>query len=110
MDFSYTPEQESFRAEIRSWLKANLPPELCVDDPADERVAPNRAIFEKRRAFQAMLAAAGWVGLSWPKQYGGRGVTLIEQVIYDEEYSRARGPILPGYSWIGMCGPTLMQS
>src|SRR5229473_1916054 len=109
MDFSYTTEQEAFRAEIRSWLKGNLPPELCVDDAADERVAPNREVFEKRRRFQAALSSAGWVGISWPREYGGRGASLIEQVIYDEEYSRARAPILPGYSGIGMCGPTLMQ-
>jgi len=109
MDFSYTTEQEAFRAEIRSWLKANLSPELCVDDAADERVAPNREVFEERRRFQAALSSAGWVGISWPKEYGGRGASLIEQVIYDEEYSRGRAPILPGYSGIGMCGPTLMQ-
>ena len=42
MDFSYTPEQEAFRMEVRHWLADNLPPELCIDDPADERVPPNR--------------------------------------------------------------------
>ena len=49
MDFEYTPEQEAFRKEVRQWLRANLPPELCVDDAMDERIAGTREVFEKRR-------------------------------------------------------------
>jgi alkylation response protein AidB-like acyl-CoA dehydrogenase len=109
MDFQYTPEQEAFRAEVRDWLATHLPPDLCVDDARDERIAPNREIFERRRAWQKTMNAAGWVGIAWPKQYGGRGASLMEQVIFDEEYSRARAPVLPGYSGVALCGPTLMQ-
>jgi len=109
MDFQYTPEQETFRAEVRSWLAAHLPLDLCVDDARDERVAPDRETFEQRRAWQKTMHAAGWVGIAWPKQYGGHGAGLIEQVIFDEEYSRARAPVLPGYSGVALCGPTLMQ-
>ncbi|MDO8434267.1 MAG: acyl-CoA dehydrogenase family protein [Candidatus Binatus sp.] len=109
MDFEYTPAQEQFRSEVRAWLKSNLPEDLKVDDAMDERVAPNREVFEKRRAWQRKLAAAGWVGLSWPKQYGGRAAPLIEQIIFDEEYSRARAPVLPGYMGVGLCGPTMMH-
>ena len=65
--------------------------------------------FEKRRAWQQKMYEAGWVGIAWPKQYGGRGADLMEQVIFDEEYSRASAPVLPGYSGIALCGPTLMQ-
>jgi alkylation response protein AidB-like acyl-CoA dehydrogenase len=109
MDSEYTPKQEAFRAEIRDWLVRNLPPDLCIDDPMDERIAPNRETFDKRREWQRKLAAAGWVGLSWPKQYGGRQASLLQQIIFDEEYFRARAPILPGYSGVGLLGPTLMQ-
>ncbi len=109
MDFEYTPEQEEFRAQVREWLNNNLPPELCIDDPMDERIAPNREVFEKRRVWQRKLAESGWVGLSWPKEYGGRESSLLEQIIFDEEYFRARAPILPGYSGVGLLGPTLMQ-
>ena len=109
MDFEFTPEQEAFRKDVRTWLKENLPQELCIDDAMDERIAPNREVFEKRRAWQRKLAGAGWVGLSWPREYGGRAASLIEQVIFDEEYFRARAPILPGYSGVGLLGPTLMQ-
>lgn len=109
MDFEYTPAQEEFRRGVRDWLKTNLPEDLKVDDAMDERVAPNREVFEKRRAWQRKLASAGWVGLSWPKQYGGRTAPLMEQIIFDEEYSRARAPVLPGYSGVGLCGPTMMH-
>jgi alkylation response protein AidB-like acyl-CoA dehydrogenase len=109
MDFSFTPEQEAFRMELRRWLEANLDPQLRVYDAMDERVAASREVFEKRRAWQAKLYAAGWAGIAWPKEYGGRGAGLIEQIIYNEEYARARAPIVPGYLGIGMCGPTLIQ-
>ena len=110
MDFSYTPEQEAFRMEVRRWLADNLPAELCVDDPVDNWVPPSREIFEKRRAWQAKMFAAGWVGIGWPREFGGRGASLIEQVIFNEEYGRSRAPILPGYSGISMCGPTIAQA
>ncbi len=109
MDFEFSPEQEAFRAEVRKWLAEKLPPELCVDDAYDERIAPNREIFEKRRAWQAKLYRAGYGGFPWPRQYGGRDASLIEQYIWDEEYSNARAPVLPGYFGLGLCGPTLMQ-
>src|SRR3990172_8077822 len=109
MDFEYTEEQETFRAGFRAWLQANLPLDLCVDDAWEERVALTGEIFERRRKWQATMHAAGWVGISWPREYGGRGANLIEQIIYDEEYGRARAPVLPGYSGLSLCGPTLMQ-
>src|SRR5581483_2405097 len=109
MDFTYTPEQERFRADIRGWLAENLTDDLRSEDPTDERVAPDRETFERRRAWQRKMYAAGWVGISWPREYGGRGATLMEQVIYDEECFRARAPVLPGYSGIGMAGPTIIE-
>src|ERR1700738_3550248 len=108
MDFTYSAEQESFRQEIRGWLETNLTDDLRIEDPTDERVAPDRETFERRRDWQRRMYAAGWVGISWPKAYGGRGATLMEQVIYDEECFRARAPVLPGYSGIGMAGPTIL--
>ncbi len=109
MDFQYTPEQEAFRAEVRNWLAANLPSDLCVVDARDERVAPDRETFEQRRAWQKTMYAAGWVGIAWPKDYGGRGAGIMEQVIFDEEYTDARAPVIPGFSGLALCGPTLMQ-
>jgi len=109
MDFQYTPAQEAFRREVRCWLEQNLPADLCVDDAFDERVAADRATFERRVAWQRKLYDSRWVGISWPAQYGGRDATLMEQIIFDEEYFRARAPVLPGYSGVNMAGPTIIE-
>jgi alkylation response protein AidB-like acyl-CoA dehydrogenase len=109
VDFEYTPAQEAFRREFRAWLDANLPPDLCLDDPADDRVAADRDTFERRRAWQQRMHAAGWVGIAWPKEYGGRGASLIERVIWDEEYAAARAPVLPGSMGLNLVGPTIIH-
>ena len=62
MDFEYAPEHEAFRREFRGWLAATLPPDLCLDDAADDRVASDRETFERRRAWQKTMHAAGAVG------------------------------------------------
>ena len=109
MDFQYTPEQDAFRLRVRSWLAEHLPSELKVEDAMDERVAPNRDIFDKRMAWHKQLYQAGWIGLAWPREYGGQGAELMEQIIYNEEYAHARAPILPGYVGLGLAGPTIAQ-
>jgi len=109
MDFADAPEHAEFRREFRAWLEANLTDDLRVEDAQDSRVAPDRETLEKRITWQKKMHAAGWVGISWPKEYGGRGASFIQQVIFDEEYFRAHAPILPGASAIGLLGPTLIQ-
>jgi alkylation response protein AidB-like acyl-CoA dehydrogenase len=109
MDFADAPEHAEFRREFRAWLDANLTDDLKVEDAQDSRVAPDRETLEKRIAWQKKMHAAGWVGISWSKEYGGRGASFIQQVIFDEEYFRAHAPILPGASAIGLLGPTLIQ-
>jgi alkylation response protein AidB-like acyl-CoA dehydrogenase len=109
MDFADTPEHAAFRAELRAWLDANLTDDLKVDDAQDQRVAPDRETLEKRIAWQKKMHQAGWVGISWPTEYGGRGASFMQQVVFDEEYFRARGPILPCASGIGLLGPTLIH-
>jgi alkylation response protein AidB-like acyl-CoA dehydrogenase len=109
MDFEYTAAQEAFRKEFRSWLEANLPPDLCLDDAADDRVPSDRETYERRRAWQKTMHAAGWVGISWPTEYGGRGASLIERVIWDEEYAAARAPVLPGAMGLNLVGPTVIH-
>jgi alkylation response protein AidB-like acyl-CoA dehydrogenase len=108
MDFEYTPEQEAFRKEFRTWLEKNLPSELCLDDAADDRVPSDRETYEKRRAWQRTMFEAGWVGISWPKEYGGRGATLMERVIWEEEYTAARAPVLPAAMGLNLVGPTII--
>src|SRR5213593_4863962 len=108
MNFEYTPEHEAFRKAFRSWLAATLPADLRVDDPVDDRVASNREMFERRVAWQKAMHKAGWVGVAWPKEYGGRGASIIERVIWDEEYSAAHAPVLPGMG-LNLVGPTIIH-
>jgi alkylation response protein AidB-like acyl-CoA dehydrogenase len=109
MDFEYSAGQTAFRRQFREWLAAHLPADLCLDDPADDRVASDREPFERRRAWQKTMHAAGWVGINWPVEYGGRGAGLIERVIYEEEYAAARAPVLPGSMGLNLVGPTIIH-
>lgn len=99
MDFSMTAAELRFRDELRGWLEANDagPPPL-----GDE------ASFEFRRAWQARMHAAGWVGVHWPPEYGGRGASPIEQAIFNEEIARARAPRFANTIAIEMGGPTII--
>ncbi|MBV9829903.1 MAG: acyl-CoA dehydrogenase [Alphaproteobacteria bacterium] len=109
MDFADAPDHAAFRREFRDWLDANLTDDLKVEDASDSRVAPDRETLEKRIAWQKKMYAAGWVGISWPKEYGGRGASFIQKIIFDEEYFDAHAPILPGHSALNLLGPTLIQ-
>jgi alkylation response protein AidB-like acyl-CoA dehydrogenase len=108
MDFRLTPEEEAFREEIRSWLRANLPPGwgTAAFRPPDTMEA--KIGFAKR--WQRKLYDGGWAGLSWPKAYGGRGATLVEQLVFSEEYAAARAPDLIDIG-VGpaLAGPTIIH-
>jgi alkylation response protein AidB-like acyl-CoA dehydrogenase len=106
MDFDYTPQEEAFRQELRTWLEANPPegyePETFEQLDQDER-------FAIQLKWQRKLYAAGWVGIHWPQKYGGRGATLIEQTIYQQEMARVRAPSVANSLGISIVGPTLMH-
>jgi alkylation response protein AidB-like acyl-CoA dehydrogenase len=99
MDLTLSAQEEDFRDEVRAWLEENHPGQ----EPSGEEAA-----FEFRRAWQRLLHDAGWAGLSWPKEYGGRGATLIEQAIFNEETARARTPSVANVLGIAMGGPTVI--
>ncbi len=92
MDFRYPPEAEVFRASVRAWLEANLPADLRGVTVRDD-LSP--ALVERLRAWNRVLADAGYAGMSWPREYGGRAASVIEQVVLAEEMSAvgAPGPI-----------------
>ena len=99
MDLTLSPQEEAFRDELREWLAANHPgPEPEGDE----------AGFEFRKAWQRTLADAGWAGLSWPEEYGGRGATLIEQAIFNEEVVRAKAPQVANVLGLVMGGPVVI--
>jgi alkylation response protein AidB-like acyl-CoA dehydrogenase len=99
VDLTLSPSEESFRDELRAWLASNHPgPEPNGD----------LAGFEFRRAWQRRLYGAGWAGVSWPQEYGGRGATLVEQAIYNEEFVRAQAPSAANVLGLAMGGPTVI--
>jgi alkylation response protein AidB-like acyl-CoA dehydrogenase len=99
VDLTLSPTEEAFRDEVRAWLDANHPgPEPAGDEAA----------FEFRRGWQRRLNEAGWAGVSWPTAYGGRGATLIEQAIFNEEVVRAKAPQVANVLGIAMGGPTVI--
>jgi len=99
VDLTLSPQEEAFRGELRAWLEANHPgPEPEGDE----------AGFVFRRDWQRKLADAGWAGVSWPEEYGGRGATLVEQAIFNEETVRARTPALANVLGLVMGGPVII--
>jgi alkylation response protein AidB-like acyl-CoA dehydrogenase len=110
MDFGFSPEEEAFRGELRGWLERELPAHRTVWPPSDDEFTlhPDRS-FDACLAWHRRLHAGGWVGIVWPREYGGRGATLVEQMIFQEEMVRAAAP--PGVNTIGLMlvGPALMQ-
>jgi len=107
MDFDFTPEQEAFRKEVRAWLEANLP-----DDLRGRAFASSRADVDevrRLRAWQKTMAEAGYVGMDWPREFGGRGASIVEMVILYQEMARAESPQLVNRGGVSMLGPTLMK-
>jgi alkylation response protein AidB-like acyl-CoA dehydrogenase len=99
VDLTLTPEEAAFRDEVRAWLESNHP----GPEPEGEE-----AKFEFRRDWQRRLYDAGWAGISWPKEYGGRGATLIEQAIFSEEMARAKAPSPANVLGLVMGGPVVI--
>src|SRR5262249_23020070 len=86
MEIRFSPEEEAFRAEARAGLAATIP------RASGRERAALRARREWDMAWQRRMYDAGWAGISWPREFGGRGATLMEQLIWYEEYARAGAP------------------
>ena len=107
MDFAYSPEQEAFRAELRDWLGRTLPQGWGEPGFAGPRTPDEVVAFGKE--FQHKLYAAGYCGLAWPCEYGGRGSSLIEQIVFLEETARAKAPLPVNLAGLTMAGPVLIK-
>ncbi len=97
MDFDYTPEQEAFRQRIRKFLKDNLPPNAARAGTPQSGIQPDHAFL---RSWQRKLYEAGLLGITWPKKYGGAGLTDVELAIFNEEMAMAGAPV-PNVSVFG---------
>lgn len=106
MDFSFTPEQETFRQELRTWLKTNVPPEAHALRHLQPQASPEDLTF--LRAWQKKVHEGGWTGVSWPREYGGRGASLVERMIFDQEMAASQAPGLLNVLGLEIVGPTLI--
>ncbi len=106
MDFNLSPQEEAFRDGLRRWLEVNAPGDWA-------KVRRRFATPEEQISFlldwQRRLYEAGYVGLHWPREYGGRGATIMEQAIFYEEMVRAKAPELPNAIGLDMAGPAIIR-
>ncbi len=104
MDLTLTTQQTTFRDELRAWLAANVPPDWethRLHDSMEDR-------FRFLRTWQKRVFEGGWAGVSWPREYGGRGAGLMEQVIFTQEMARAGAPPLANVLGLALIGPTII--
>jgi len=104
-ELAYPAEAEAFRVEIRRWLEENLPDGWF--DEGLEMTGPQRAEFN--RSWTDRLFAGGWICASWPKEYGGRGLSIWENVVLTEEFARAGAPMRGDFFGDTLVGPTILQ-
>jgi alkylation response protein AidB-like acyl-CoA dehydrogenase len=103
MDLAYTPQQHAFRAEVRAWLDAHVPAKPL------EHFDASRDGFEAHRAWERTLKSGDWGMVTWPREYGGRGLDLIQWLIFEEEYYRSGAPGRVNQNGIFLLGPTLIE-
>lgn len=102
MHLQYTDRQQAFRAEVRAWMAAHVPTTPLVTLECREG-------FDQHVAWERTLASGNWGMVTWPEEYGGRGLDLIEWLIFEEEYFRAGAPLRANQNGIFLLGPTIME-
>ncbi len=100
VDLTLTPDEQAFRDELRAWLEQN--------HPGPSPHGGDQVLFEFEREWQRRLHAGNWAGISWPKEYGGRGASLIEQAIFGEELARQKAPRPANVLGLVMGGPVVI--
>jgi alkylation response protein AidB-like acyl-CoA dehydrogenase len=104
MEFSFTPEEQTFRRDLRAFLRGRLPPGFLVRN--DREALSEDELRDSQRIAQ-QLAARGWLTMSWPREYGGQGAGHIQQMIYNEELGYSGVPLGFGFG-PNLVGPTLL--
>ena len=105
MDLAYTPEAEAFRVEIREWLTSNLPAGWGDED--FEMTPEERKEFNDQ--WPKKLFGGGWICATWPKEYGGKGLTTMQGVVLAEEFARFKAPMRADFFGDTLVGPTILQ-
>ena len=107
MDLTYSEEDQAFRAEVRTWLEEHLSGEWAALRGLGGAGRDHEA-HDERLAWNRLLAEHGWTCVGWPTEYGGRGLSLVQQVIFHEEYAKADAPVRVNHLGEELLGPTLM--
>ena len=111
MDFDDSPEDAAFRGEVRQWLDANAtvrPPSAGVISLFAELEGDERDLVARAKAWQRRLAEGGWAAVPWPHEYGGRGASMLQAMIFDDEVGRYDVPARVTSIGVAMIGPTLI--
>src|SRR6476659_8065797 len=103
MDLSLSLDETQFRDELRAWLEQHAPNDW--EHRRDESIEQHFAFL---RSWQKTLYDGGWTGISWPREYGGRGASLMQQVIFWQELARASAPPMANVIGLAMVGPTII--
>jgi alkylation response protein AidB-like acyl-CoA dehydrogenase len=105
VDFTLTAEQEALRRRVRAWLTANIPDDWKKFGLSE---VPRPEAYEFLRKWQKTLYDAGFIGLTWPKEYGGQSLTFMEEMIVQEEIALQKAPPMLNILGVGMAGPTII--
>jgi len=103
MDLNLNVDERQFRDELRAWLEVNVP-----RDWAEWREKPLEESFSYLRSWQRKLHEGRWAAVSWPREYGGRSATLMQQAIFWEEMARVEAPSMANALGLGLIGPTII--
>src|SRR3954453_19749294 len=110
MDSAYTEEDEAFRTELRTWLDNNLPDFLEAGEIADPQSSANLSRrMVRQKAWQRRMNEGGWAAINWPKDWGGREATIMQNVIYSEEMAKAKTPGIFNTNGIWQIGPMIIK-
>ena len=107
MNFEFSEKDEAFRKDVRAWLERHVPADLRGKSFAASRADKDEV--RRLRAWQKTMYGAGYVGMDWPVEFGGKGATLVDQLILFQEMARAESPQFVNRGGLSMLGPTLMK-
>jgi alkylation response protein AidB-like acyl-CoA dehydrogenase len=107
VDFSLSLDQEAFRERVRAWLELNIPRQWVRRAMGSSEV-PRPEAYEFLREWQRKLWEAGFIGLTWPKEYGGQGLSFVEEMILHQEMALLKAPSILNILGVGMAGPTII--
>jgi alkylation response protein AidB-like acyl-CoA dehydrogenase len=109
VDFAVAPEDEAFRAELQTWLDANLPAFLAQGEIGAEHTDETRRTMARRQAWQQRLHEGRWAAINWPQKWGGRDATTMQNVLYAEVMAAAKTPGIYNANGIWQIGPMIMR-